>query len=124
MGEGQRAHIEGRIEPIHDPSMRIEWYKNGKIIPSAARFHTTFDFGYVAFDLTSLYADDSGEYTCRAFNNLGEAKSTINIKVSGSGNILYESARPEGLEKIRELEDSARMDTSVSGFIHNKKLFY
>ncbi|RXG68646.1 Titin, partial [Armadillidium vulgare] len=108
LGEGQKAHIEGRIEPIHDPTMRIEWYHNGKVIQSAARFHTTFDFGYVAFDLSSVYPEDSGEYVCRAVNNMGEATSKITLKIQGTGSIIYESARPEGLEKIKELEDASR----------------
>lgn len=109
LGEGQKAHIEGRIEPIHDPTMRIEWYHNGKPIPSAARFHTTCDFGYVAFDLSSVYPEDSGEYVCRAINCKGEATSSINLKIEGTGNISYESARPEGLEKIKELEETAKV---------------
>ena len=83
------------------------------MLQSAARFHTTFDFGYVALDMVSLYAEDSGEYTCRAFNSMGEATSKMTIKVEGSGNIIYESARPEGLEKIRELEDSAKFTRQV-----------
>lgn len=113
LAEGQRAHMEGRIEPIHDPSMRIEWYHNGKILQSAARFHTTFDFGYVALDISSVYEEDSGVYTCRVFNNMGEATSSITFKIEGKSSIIYESARPEGLEKIREMEDHARGQRKV-----------
>lgn len=108
LSEGQHVHLEGRVEPVHDPNLHIEWYHNGKLLQSAARFHTTFDFGYVALDITGVYPEDSGEYTCRAFNKIGEAVSKITFKVEGKEGIIYESARPEGLEKIRQLEDSAR----------------
>lgn len=27
--EGGRLHIEGRLVPIGDPNMQVEWYKNG-----------------------------------------------------------------------------------------------
>ncbi|KAK3888336.1 hypothetical protein Pcinc_007597 [Petrolisthes cinctipes] len=113
LSEGQHVHLEGRVEPVHDPTLRIEWYHNGKALQSAARFHTTFDFGYVALDITGVYPEDSGEYTCRAVNHLGEATSIISFKVEGKEAIIYESARPEGLEKIRQLEDSAKMGHQV-----------
>lgn len=108
LAEGQHVHLEGRVEPVHDPTLRIEWYHNGKLLQSASRFHTTFDFGYVALDITGVYPEDSGEYTCRAVNKIGEAVSKISFKVEGKEGVIYESARPEGLEKIRQLEDSAR----------------
>lgn len=113
LAENQRAHMEGRIEPIHDPSMRVEWYHNGTVLQSAARFHTTFDFGYVALDVTGVYEEDSGVYTCRVFNNMGEANSSITFKIEGKSGVIYESARPEGLEKIREMEDHTRGSRKV-----------
>lgn len=118
MSEGHNVHLEGRVEPVHDPNLRIEWYHNGKALQSASRFHTTHDFGYVALDITGVYPEDSGEYTCRAFNNLGEATSTISFKVEGKEAIIYESARPEGLEKIRQLEDIARTGRQVNCFLY------
>lgn len=47
-----------------------------------ARIHTVCDFGYVALDIKNLVAEDSGEYVCRAFNALGETKSSINLNVA------------------------------------------
>lgn len=28
--EGGKVHFEGRIEPVGDPTMRVEWYINGR----------------------------------------------------------------------------------------------
>ena len=30
MAEGQVAHFEAQIEPIHDPQLKIEFFHNGK----------------------------------------------------------------------------------------------
>jgi titin len=32
MPEGKNIHLECRLEPMGDPSMRVEWYFNGKAI--------------------------------------------------------------------------------------------
>lgn len=40
--ENTRAHFECRVEPSRDPKMQISWWKDGKQLPFANRFHTTF----------------------------------------------------------------------------------
>ena len=81
--EGQTAHFEAQVEPLHDPNLRIEFYHNGKPLPSASRFHITFDFGYVALDITHVVPEDAGEYTVKAINNLGQCTSSISLRVQG-----------------------------------------
>lgn len=102
--EGQTAHFEAQVEPIHDANLKIEFYHNGKLLQSASRFHTTFDFGYISLDIQKGVAEDAGEYMVRAFNELGESRSSIRLNVIAKGGIITESQRPEGLEKIRQLE--------------------
>ena len=106
LNEGQTAHFEGQIEPIHDPNLRIEIYHNGKPLPMASRFHMTFDFGYVSLDIQHVIPEDAGEYTIKAINALGQCKSSTGFKVNTKGNIIMDSQRPEGLEKIKELESA------------------
>ncbi|GLH07319.1 LOW QUALITY PROTEIN: Titin [Gryllus bimaculatus] len=103
--EGQTAHFEAQVEPLHDPNLRIELYHNGKPLPSASRFHITFDFGYLALDISHIVPEDAGEYSAKAINALGQCTSTISVRVQGKSNIILESQRPEGLEKIRQLEE-------------------
>lgn len=102
--EGQTAHFEAQVEPIHDPNLRIEFYHNGKPLPSASRFHITFDFGYVSLDITHAVAEDAGEYSVCAINALGQCKSSVNLRVIVKGGIITDSQCPDGLEKIRLLE--------------------
>jgi hypothetical protein len=104
MAEGQIAHFEAQIEPIHDPDLKIEFLHNGKPIKQGSRFHTLCDFGYVALDIGQLVSDDSGDYTCRVYNKFGEATSFTSLNISAKGTLDTSSQRPEGLEKIKQLE--------------------
>lgn len=36
--EGGRIHFEARIEPVGDPTMRVEWYVNGRVL-EASKHH-------------------------------------------------------------------------------------
>lgn len=80
--EGQSAHYECRIEPYPDPSMKVEWLHNGKPLSTGHRFRTAYDFGFASLDVLTVYAEDSGEYTCRVTNRLGQAHSSVvtNVK--------------------------------------------
>lgn len=102
--EGQVAHFEAQIEPIHDPDLRVEFLHNGKPIRTGSRIHTLCDFGYVALDIAQLIENDAGEYVCRVYNKHGETSSKINLTVSSKDSLDMSSQRPEGLEKIQMLE--------------------
>lgn len=79
--EGQSAHYECRIEPYPDATMKVEWFHNGKPLSTGHRYRTTCDFGFAALDVLTVYAEDSGTYTCRATNKLGMAESSIQLSV-------------------------------------------
>lgn len=36
--EGQSAHLEATLTPVNDPTMRVEWYCNGRPIPQGMYF--------------------------------------------------------------------------------------
>ena len=79
--EGTPAHFEAKLVPIGDPKLRVDWLKNGKPIQASNRMSSLHDFGFVALDLKYTRPDDTGSYTCRAVNDLGEANITANLKV-------------------------------------------
>lgn len=79
--EGASAHLEATLTPVNDPTMRVEWFCNGKPIQTGHRFKTTYDFGFVALDILYAYEEDSGIYMCRARNAVGEAVTTANVGV-------------------------------------------
>ena len=72
--EGQRAHFEAKLEPITDPHLQVEWFKDGQPVIIGHRFRPLHDFGYVALDIMDTISDDSGVYTCRATNLAGSCE--------------------------------------------------
>lgn len=56
---------------------------------------------------------DRGVYTCVARNALGEASTAAEMTVVSKDGVLVESQHPEGLEKIRYLEDDSRYARTV-----------
>jgi len=104
--EGGPIHFDCRVEPVGDPTMRIEWFYNGHVMATGSRVHQLNDFGFIALDVDYIYARDSGEYTCRATNKWGTATTTAKVTCKGKHNIVYESQLPEGMtsDKLKELE--------------------
>lgn len=47
----------------------------------ANRITTMHDFGYVALNMKYVNPEDSGTYTCRAINELGEAVTSSTLFV-------------------------------------------
>ena len=60
-------------------------YKKIKIILTnfiaANRLTTMHDFGYVALNMKYVNPEDSGTYTCRAINELGQAVTSATLIV-------------------------------------------
>lgn len=110
--EGTNVHLECRLQPVGDPSMRVEWFVNGFPVKTGHRFRPAYEFDYVAMDLLSVYASDSGVYTCQARNQLGEAVTSGSVRVIAKKDLLLETQHPQGLEKIQYLEDASRYQRS------------
>ncbi|OTF80589.1 hypothetical protein BLA29_008822, partial [Euroglyphus maynei] len=68
--EGQPLYLESTLTPINDPTMKIDWYFNNELLKIGHRFRTLYDFGYVSLQILYAYAEDSGQYECRAINDL------------------------------------------------------
>ncbi|XP_018334860.1 titin [Agrilus planipennis] len=106
--EGESAHFEGRLIPTDDAKLKVEWFWNGKPLRTGSRFRTFCDFGFVILEISPVYPEDSGEYSCRAINEYGEAVTNASMKVQGKRSIILESQLPKGMEntidKIAELE--------------------
>ena len=107
--EGTNIHLECRLQPIGDPTMRIEWYVNGQPLKIGHRFRPAYDFDYVALDLLSVYSMDSGVYTCQATNQLGEAVTSCSVKIHVERDLILDTHHASGLEKIHYMEESTRM---------------
>lgn len=105
--EGRNAHFEGQLTPVSDSTMKVEWYKDGRPITASSRITAIFNFGYVSLNILHLRAEDSGSYTCRAVNRLGEAISTATIQVFSRNVVTADLGIPEQqryIESVEELE--------------------
>lgn len=118
--EGDNVHFECHVEPSKDPTMIIEWFVNGKPLPSGARFKSTYDFGYVALDLNHAYEEDSGVYTCKATNSKGSVTTSGSLRCTSKDSIYRDTQHPQGkagLEAVQEVEDAfaSRYQRQTSG---------
>lgn len=105
--EGRNAHFEGQLTPVSDPTMKVEWFKDGRPITASSRITAIFNFGYVSLNILHLRAEDAGSYTCRAVNRLGEAISTGTIQVFSRSTVTADLGIPEQqryIESVEELE--------------------
>lgn len=109
VSEGKNIHLECRLEPMGDPTMRVEWFQNGRPVTVGSRFRTYYDFGFVALDIVHSTVLDSGEYTVRATNHLGTAHTSACVRVIGKSDVVTETQHEQSLEQIQMLEDSSRL---------------
>ena len=56
------VHFECFVVPVGDPSMKIEWLLEGKPLEYANRIKETFEFGFAALDIASVFPRDTGEH--------------------------------------------------------------
>lgn len=102
--EGEKAHFECKVEPSKDPSLKIEFYHNGKpleagmtgetwifssifisySVMTGSKYVVTVDFGFVSLDILYTYPADSGIYMCKAVSSQGEAVTTGTLKCQGN----------------------------------------
>ena len=86
---------------------------DGKPLEASSRITTFFNFGYVALTIKSITIHDRGVYACVARNALGEATTQAQLTVVTKKDVLLDTQHPQGLEKIRYLEDDSRYARSV-----------
>lgn len=106
--EGDKSHFECQVEPSKDPTMKIEWFVNGKPLPSGSRYKSTYDFGFISLDITHTYEEDSGVYTCKATNSKGSASTSGSLRCTSKQNIYLDTQHPQGkagFDKVQEMDD-------------------
>ncbi|XP_075588793.1 LOW QUALITY PROTEIN: titin-like [Dermatophagoides farinae] len=110
--EGSNAHLECRLIPVGDPSMNVEWYKNGRPLQHSSRYHHINDFGYISLDIHKVESKDSGTYTVRATNELGEAHTLCTLEIPSEKSVITDTTNVESLKTIQYLERNLRATRS------------
>merc|ERR1719232_1848580 len=94
VNEGERAHFEAKVGPVGDPSMVVEWYFNGNLIPASSRINTACQFGFVSMDMLNATGSDAGDYTCVVRSDSGHDKSFCQLTVMAKKEIESEIHSP------------------------------
>ncbi|CAD5224123.1 unnamed protein product [Bursaphelenchus okinawaensis] len=102
--EGEPLHLECKVEPVSDNTLKVYWLHNGNLLPHAHRFRTFHDFGFVSLDILHVYAEDSGSFTCVAENALGKAETTASLHCEPKSKVLGDTQHPTSVARIEELE--------------------
>ncbi|KAK6021048.1 immunoglobulin I-set domain protein, partial [Ostertagia ostertagi] len=107
--EGDRAHFTARYEPLNDNKLQVQWFHDGRPLKTGSRVKTLNDFGFVVLEISPVYPEDSGEYSCRARNLVGEAVTSTRLTCNPKERIIRESQLPgkmaEGAQaRIGEIE--------------------
>ncbi|BHF76719.1 hypothetical protein SprV_0501981800 [Sparganum proliferum] len=110
--ENERAKFETFVQPANDPSLNVEWYKDGKPLKTGCRFSTTLDRGFAILDIHYCYAEDSGDYSCVVTNSAGSVQSNI-VQLScraGVGIVTDSVLSEDSISYLRNLDS---MDNST-----------
>lgn len=99
------ARFEAKLIPIGDPTMKIEWYRNGEPLRQATRYVLKYDFGLVSLDMGWTFPADDGVYECVATNSVGQDRTRAELKCRGKRSIIYDTQLPEGMEGVLKLQD-------------------
>ena len=109
--QGKNAHLECRVVPVGDSSMKFEWTKNGESLQTGSRIQASYDFGFVTLDIMQCVAEDSGMYVLTASNLAGESSSSFALRVTDEQGLLLDSMHPESYKKLQELEQHKGQST-------------
>ncbi|VDM73642.1 unnamed protein product, partial [Strongylus vulgaris] len=102
--EGGVALLEARVTPVNDPNLKILWFFNDSPLQDSNWIATNNDFGNVSLRIAPCHARHTGVYSCKAVNDQGAAVTSASISVQGTEGLLLDTAHPESLQKIREME--------------------
>ncbi len=109
--EKDPARFEAKLIPIGDPTMKLQWLRNGEPLRSANRYVIKYDFGLVSLELLWTYPEDDGIYECVATNDVGQDKTRAELKCKANRSIIYDTQLPDGMDgylKIQELEEKIK----------------
>ncbi|VUZ41207.1 unnamed protein product [Hymenolepis diminuta] len=110
--ENERAKFETFVQPSNDPSMTVEWFKDGEPLKTGCRFTETMDRGYVILDIHYTYPEDSGQYYCVAKNNAGSTPSNVvDLTCKGGTGIVTDSVL--SAESVHYLQSLDTLETST-----------
>ncbi|KHN75380.1 Titin [Toxocara canis] len=105
LNEHEDIHLASKVTPANNPTMVVEWFVNGQPLLTGSRVKASNDFGFLTMDIRSAIAEDSGVYTVKATNALGEASRQCRVLVNPHAVVLSPTQHEESLGEIHEIEN-------------------
>jgi hypothetical protein len=72
--EGQSAQFSTTVSG--NPTPNIQWFREGTLIPQSADFQMYLQGNKAILQIKVTYPEDSGRFTCRATNSVGQAETS------------------------------------------------
>ena len=91
LAENSLAHFETRLTPINDPSMKVEWFHNGKQLSAGSRIKTINDFGFVILEVANVMTRDSGNYTCKVIIVLQKLDRNFEFHITIQSRYIFQT---------------------------------
>ncbi|XP_075253991.1 uncharacterized protein LOC142345665 isoform X8 [Convolutriloba macropyga] len=109
IAEGNKTYMECTVYPAGDPTMVVEWFKDGRPLLHGTRFRPIFEFGFCVLEFDNVWSRDAGTYVCRAVNKVGMAEVSCRVSVRGGSTLVDEDSQlPEdmraGFEQLNQWE--------------------
>ena len=119
-----RSFFDARIEPVSDPSLRVQWLRDGTSLANANRiqvgqnsscsflgylfcFQTVHQFGYASLTIHPTYPEDEGRISCVLRNNFGEATCDAQLTVVAPERLQLHTLHDSALPHIENIESFA-----------------
>ena len=96
-----------------DHTMKVEWYKDGRLVDASSRISTFFNFGYVALTIKQVNQHDAGTYSCVAYNKCGRADTSAKMTTLSAADADFQS---KSWSSIQQLEMSKQVGNVYSIF--------
>lgn len=123
--EGQPIHLEVKLTPINDPNLRVVWFLNGKELVKNDKYRQSLSHEFATLDIPQTSKDDSGYYSCKAFNKLGEAENQATIIVHPKVELhQFEQNRQLDVDDVREIQFAHSTQDLTPKFLSQLKPFH
>lgn len=107
--------------------MVVDWLLNDQPLYVGSRISSQNDFGFITLSIKGVIPEDSGTYTVRAKNELGEDTRQCTVTINGEESILSVTQHEDSLSKIEYLENLNKfprdevfdIETTVIFLLHN-----
>lgn len=105
--DGEAVTLSCRI--IGAKKFDVVWLHNNKEIKPSKDFQYTNEANIYKLVIAEIFPEDSGTYTCEAFNDAGESYSSCTLNVLGKKLVGY-----------YQLYERAKISDSILIFVHYK----